>query len=147
MRPSIDKTVDNWYNINVARKYQRDSHRVHLVLYHFVWCPKRRRPVLTGDIATRTADILRVVAAENDWTIEHLAILPDHVHVFVQGDPTTPAHDIARRFKGRTSHDLREEFPSLRRLPSLWTRSYFCATAGNVSAESIQRYIDAQAGQ
>jgi putative transposase len=39
---------------------------------------------------------------------------------------------------------LRQEFPHLLRLPSLWTRSYFCSTAGNVSSQTIQRYIAEQ---
>jgi putative transposase len=30
------------------------------------------------------------------------------------------------------------------RLPNLWTRSYYVGTAGNVSAATIQRYIDEQ---
>jgi REP element-mobilizing transposase RayT len=29
----------------------------------------------------------------------------------------------------------------------MWTRSYFAATAGTVSQETIQRYIDAQTGK
>lgn len=45
-----------------------------------------------------------------------------------------------------TSHELRAKYSSLRRLPSLWTRSYFAATAGNVSSEVIRRYIEAQKG-
>ncbi|HEY7416658.1 MAG TPA: transposase, partial [Ktedonobacteraceae bacterium] len=39
---------------------------------------------------------------------------------------------------------LREEFPHLKRMPSLWTRSIFVSTAGNVSQESIQKYIERQ---
>jgi hypothetical protein len=31
---------------------------------------------------------------------------------------------------------VREEFPHLRKLPSLWTRSFFLSTAGNMSQES-----------
>ncbi|RLB07689.1 MAG: IS200/IS605 family transposase, partial [Deltaproteobacteria bacterium] len=27
---------------------------------------------------------------------------------------------------------------------SMWTRSYFVSTAGNVSSETIKRYIEAQ---
>lgn len=51
------------------------------------------------------------------------------------------------RVKGTTSHALRREFPFLtRRLPSLWTRSYYVGTAGKVSAATIQRYIDQQKG-
>ena len=28
--------------------YTRDEHRVHLIIYHLVWTPKRRKPVLAG---------------------------------------------------------------------------------------------------
>ena len=130
----------------MAREYQHDSHRVHLVLYHLIWCPKRRKAVLTGKVAIRLDQILHVVAAEHGWDIERLAIQPDHLHLFIRGDSVTPAHEMVRLLKGRTAHDLRNEFPILLRLPSLWTRSYFCATAGNVSAAAIERYIEAQKG-
>jgi putative transposase len=51
------------------------------------------------------------------------------------------------RIKGKTWHTLRKEFPSLRsRLPSLWTSAYYVATAGNVSSETIRKYIEAQKG-
>ena len=131
----------------MSREYKHDSHRVHLVLYHFIWCPKRRKPVLTGNVAKRLDQILHEVASSHNWDIEHLAIQPDHLHLFIRGDSIIPAHAMVRFFKGRSSHDLRKEFPFLLRLPSLWTRSYFCATAGNVSAEAIARYIEAQKGQ
>ena len=39
---------------------------------------------------------------------------------------------------------MRKEFPELGKLPSLWTRSYFASTAGNISQETIQKDIDAQ---
>jgi putative transposase len=39
---------------------------------------------------------------------------------------------------------LRDEFPQLKRLPSLWTRSFFLSTAGNVSQETIRNYIEQQ---
>lgn len=32
-------------------EYQRDEHRVHLILYHLVWTPKRRKAVLKDAIA------------------------------------------------------------------------------------------------
>ena len=55
-------------------------------------------------------------------TIIRLAIQPDHVHLFIRADPYTLPSDIPRLIKGRSSHYLREEFPHLRKLPSLWTR-------------------------
>lgn len=131
----------------MSREYEHNPHRVHLVLYHLIWCPKRRKPVLTGAVAARLRDVLAEVATEWGWTVENLTVIPDHVHLFVRGEPTVPAHEMVRLFKGRSSRVLRQEFPHLLRLPSLWTRSYFCSTAGNVSAEAIQQYIVAQKGQ
>jgi putative transposase len=53
---------------------------------------------------------------------------------------------VVKQCKGITSRRLRQQFKHLLKLPSLWTRSYFASTAGNVSAETIRRYIDAQKG-
>lgn len=124
--------------------YRHDRHSVHLVVFHLVWCPKRRKPVLVGEIARRLRQIIAEIAKENGWDILEWAINPDHVHLFVRGEPTTPAAGMVRAFKGRSSRLLRQEFPELLRLPSLWTRSYFVSTAGNVSSETIQHYIAAR---
>ena len=126
--------------------YQRDEHRVFLIVYHLVWTPKRRKAVLTGTIAADCQALIEKKCTEKGWEILELAIQPDHVHLFVQAWPTTSAAEIVKECKGITSHELRKKYPVLKRLPSLWTRSYFAATAGNVSSEAIQRYIAAQKG-
>jgi putative transposase len=129
-------------NIN----YQRDEHRVHQIVYHLVWTPKRRKAVLTGAIATDCQVLIEKKCAEKGWEILELAIQPDHVHLFVQAWPTASAAEIIKECKGITSHELRQKYPILMRLPSLWTRSYFAATAGNVTSEAIEGYIAAQKG-
>jgi REP element-mobilizing transposase RayT len=48
--------------------------------------------------------------------------------------------------KGISAFELRRKHPQLLKLPSMWTRSYFAATVGNVSAEIIEKYIAAQKG-
>jgi putative transposase len=65
----------------------------------------------------------------------------DHVHLFLGCPPKIAPYQIAHRIKGATSRILRQEFPELLRMPSLWTRSYFVSTAGNVSRETIKKYI------
>lgn len=119
------------------------SHTVHLMVYHIIFCPKRRRKVLIGPIHDRLGQIIQEVVNEHKWSLIELAIQPDHVHVFIRSNPSTLPTDIARLIKGRSAHVLREEFPALKRLPSLWTRSTY-STAGNVSSEIIQKYIERQ---
>jgi putative transposase len=79
--------------------------------------------------------------------IHAVEVMADHVHLFVESDPTQCVAEIVNRFKGRTSRILRQEFRSLRsRLPTLWSRSYFAATVGTVSKATVRRYIEAQKG-
>ncbi|KAA2266453.1 IS200/IS605 family transposase [Solihabitans fulvus] len=113
--------------------------------YHVVWCSKYRRAVLTGPVKDRCEELIRAKAAEHGWGIVALEVLPDHVHLFVRPDQTaSPAH-VANQFKGVTSRVLREEFPHLRsRLPTLWSRSYFVASVGAGSADTVRQYIDTQ---
>ncbi len=124
--------------------YQRDEHRIHLIVYHLVWTLKRRKAVLVGDIQVECERLIRQTCEEHGWTILELAIQPDHIHLFVRVFPTTSAADVVQKCKGVTSRFLRQQFPTLLKLPSLWTGSYFASSAGNVSSETIQKYIEAQ---
>ena len=128
-------------------EYQRDEHRVHLIVYHLIWCPKRRKRILVEPIATTLHQLIADKCAQRGWDILQLAIQPDHVHLFVRVFPTNAAADVISEIKGFTSHELRRFYPHiLSKLPSLWTRSYFASTAGNVSEATIRAYIEAQKG-
>ncbi len=124
---------------------KRTHHATYNINYHLVWCPKYRRSVLTGDVGKRLAELIPLYAAELDGEVLELVVMPDHVHLFASFPPTLSIAQIMYKLKGATSHQLREEFPHLNsQLPSLWTRSYYIATAGHVSAAMIKRYIDDQ---
>jgi putative transposase len=142
MASRLALSVATWYPFYLD--YQHEQHSVHLVVYHIIWCPKRRRKVLVGPVRTRLEQLTDEVAAEHDWTVIELATQPDPVHLFIRANPYTLPADIPRRSKGRSSHDVRKEFPLLLKLPSLWTRSFFLSTAGTVSQETIKRYIERQ---
>ena len=129
-------------------RYARNAGAVFNLKYHIVWCPKYRRPVLTPPIDDRLKQIIADVAKENEFTVHTLEVMPDHVHLFVEADPTHPVAEIVNRFKGASSRLLRQEFPSLRsRLPTLWSRSYYAGTVGHVSEATVRRYIENQKGK
>jgi putative transposase len=130
----------------------RKATLVSLINYHSVWCPKYRRQVLGGAVKMRLETLIREVAVELDCEVLALEVMADHMHVFLSCPPILAPCQIVFRIKGRSSRKLRREFPHLRRLPSLWTRSYpstplrpgFVGTAGNVSADTIRHYIEMQ---
>lgn len=131
---------------NNKLNYQRDEHRVHLIVYHLVWTTKRRKAVLVNEIAQECRELIEAKCTQNGWEIIEFAIQPDHIHLYVRVWTTNSAAEVIKECKGVTSHVLREKYPQLRKLPSLWTRSYFAATSGNVSSNVIEAYITAQKG-
>jgi len=127
---------------------ERTRHAHYNINYHFVWCPKFRRPVLAGAVGKRLTEVLHKEVTALGGEILDLVVQPDHVHLFVTFPPDIAIPQIMFRLKGTSAYQLRKEFPFLKsRLPSLWTRSYYVGTAGHVSAETIKRYIDDQKGQ
>ena len=126
------------------QQYRHNRHSVSLMNFHFVWISRRRRKVLIGEVATRLEEVIKEVSSELSLNILAIEIMPDHVHLFVSCPPSIAADQIMFRIKGRSSRVLRKEFPHLLKMPSMWTRSYFVSTAGNVSTETIKRYIAEQ---
>ncbi|WP_425450675.1 IS200/IS605 family transposase [Sulfoacidibacillus thermotolerans] len=126
-------------------EYKSNHNVVYSCKYHVVWCPKYRRRVLTSEVEERLKAILREVAEERQADIIELEVMPDHVHLLVEVDPQFGIHRLIRLMKGRSSHHLREEFPWIKkRLPTLWTNSYFVSTVGGAPLAVIKQYIENQ---
>lgn len=105
-------------------------------------CPSYRRAVLAGSAAGRCRELISEKCAGHGWRIVTLEVMPGPVRLFVKTGPGDSPSYVANQFKGFTSRRFREEFPHLRsRLPALWSRSFFVASAGAVSAATVQRYI------
>jgi putative transposase len=87
-------------------------------------------------------DILRELECE-PLAIE---VMPDHVHVFVLCPPRHSPAYIVNHLKGKSARRILQRFPELRTRATrekLW-RSYFVATAGNVTADIIKKYAEEQ---
>jgi putative transposase len=125
--------------------YKSNNNVVYSSKYHVVWCPKYRRKVLVGPVEKRLFALIHKAALRYRAELIALEILPDQVHLLVEVDPQFGIHRLVKYIKGVTSHDLRNEFDSLRtRLPSLWTNSYFVSTVGGAPLEVIKQYVEKQ---
>ena len=129
----------------MKNEYRHTNTTVSLINYHFVFCPRYRRKIfLIPNIEERFKSLIDEKCKE--LNIEIIAIECDkyHVHIFLNCMPTQSPTDIMQYIKGYTSKILRKEFEQLAKMPSLWTRSYFVSTAGNVCSETIKKYVENQ---
>ena len=123
--------------------FQRNC--VYQTAYHAVWCPKYRKPVLIGNIATETERLIREICIQRQWDILALEIQPDHIHLFVSLPPSISVAEVMKILKGSIARTLFVKFPELKQKllgDHLWSPSYYVGTAGNVSSETIERYIE-----
>ena len=129
----------------MLNEYRRTKTTVSLIIYHFVFCPRYRRKIfLNSKVEERFKMLVQEICKELEIEIIAMECEKDHVHLFLNSLPTFSPTDIMAKIKGVTSKKIREEFSHLQHLPSLWTRSYFVSTAGNVSSETIRRYVENQ---
>lgn len=120
---------------------------VYLTAYHIVWRPVYRRDVLQEPVKTTLENLLHTIAHQNHMDVLAVDVQPDHVHLFVSMPPTMSIAQAVKLFKGISARQLRLMYPQLRkrtRSDRLWAPSYYCGTAGHVSAETIKKYIENQ---
>lgn len=118
---------------------------VYQTAYHVIWCPKYRRDVLTGMVAEEIGKMLDAICAERGWPVISRETQPDHIHLFLSIPPAVAVADAVKVLKGITARRLFLRFPNLKKRLGgghLWSPSYYVGTAGNVSAETIRRYIE-----
>lgn len=126
-------------------EYKHTKTTVSLINYHLVFCPRYRRKIFNiPGLEERFKELTLTECKKHGIDVLAMECHIDHVHMFVSVYPQQSIPDVVKYIKGATSHKLREEFPVLRKMPALWTRSYFVSTEGNVSSQTIEWYINTQ---
>ena len=129
----------------MKNEYKHTNTTVSLLNYHIVFCPRYRRKIFNIEgLEERFKQLTIEECKKHNIEVLALECNVDHVHIFVSVYPQQSIPKVVQQIKGATSKKLREEFQQLSPMPNLWTRSYFVSTAGNVSSETIEWYINQQ---
>lgn len=124
---------------------QSGGHSKYDLKYHFVWCPKYRKLVLGGNIGRYVSRVVREVAERYDFQIEELAVMEDHVHMFVSAPPDIAPSRIVQMVKSITAREVFKRFPGIKRKlwgGALWERGYFVMSSGTGTTDDmIRKYV------
>lgn len=126
----------------------RERHTKHVtykIAYHFVWCPKYRKQILTGDVAQFVQSEIERLCKENAWEIGALNVQEDHVHLFLSAPPAVSPALIANTLKGITARQVFKRHPEVKKQVwggSFWSRSYYVGTVGDMIEETVKTYIE-----
>ena len=137
------------------RKLQTNNHCKNLIMYHLIFVCKYRRKVFSNhDFAEELKLQISEVAKRYDFQIDTIDLdypKPDHIHILIRNVPKLSPLQIVRVLKQQTNFWAWQKFDSYLkkfywRGKHLWTRGYFCSTVGNVSAETVHKYLEKQGG-
>ena len=139
MKRKIDKITD----ANYERGY------VYNVNYHLIWCTKYRRECFVNEIlVNEMKEIIFDLSKIIDLEIKEVEVTPDHVHLLISFKPKYSITDIVKNIKGYTARIFFKKHPEIKNNSfwggKLWSPSYYVGTVGNMSKETVQKYIQNQ---
>ncbi len=121
------------------------KHVTYKLAYHFVWCPKYRKKLLTGKLVLFIEQEIRRICEANTWAIGALNVQADHVHLFVSSPPSVAPSQIAHTIKGSTARRVFQRFPEVKKHlwgGAFWSRSYYVGSVGDMSVDTVLKYIE-----
>lgn len=126
---------------------KRNSNAVYLLNYHIILVVKYRKKIfVNGQIIERAKELMRKISSENDVEVINQECGDDHIHLMVSTKPTLQLTKYINLLKGHSARALRKEFDFSEQLygDSFWSDSYYIATCGNVSLDTLYNYIENQ---
>ena len=116
--------------------------------FHLIWVTKYRKNIFINKrLSNSMIEILKNIADGNGVTIQHIEVMPDHVHMMISFPPDMTPSSVVKSFKGTSARMWFKKYPETKSQlwgGHLWSPSYFMSTLGNVSKEIVTEYIENQ---
>lgn len=130
------------------KELNSNNNAVFSLRYHLIVCVKyRKKAFMNENICERCKDIIRETSIKNGVNVLEIECGSDHIHLLIDTKPSTDLTGYINVIKGRSSRLLREEFPELKEIlygDAFWSPSYYLATVGNVSLDTLMKYVEDQ---
>ena len=136
------------HNISNDR-YQYRRHNKNLLMAHLIFVVKYRKELLFGEIREAVMQYIFDICVRKHWYIRRMETDKDHIHILLQYNPTDNISQIVSTLKSySTYHVWKRHGVYLRgyfwKENTFWSDGYFACSIGNVSKETIERYIENQ---
>ncbi len=133
----------------ILKEYISKNHSKFLIKYHIILVCKYRKQLLVGAVEYDMKKIMRHISEMSDFDIEVMETDKDHLHLMVRSEPKLSPLQIVRRLKQMSTSAVWKKYGDFLRHNfykehTFWTDGYFVSSIGNVSQETIKKYIENQ---
>jgi putative transposase len=131
-------------------RYVSKNHSKYLLMTHLIFVCKYRKKLLIK-FGEQIKKLFYDIVEEHDLDIIEMEIDKDHIHLLIQYSPTQSILEIVRHFKQISTYRIwRQENNSIYLSKQFWVEKtfwsdgYFACSIGQVSKETIEKYIQSQ---
>ena len=133
----------------ILKEYISKNHSKFLIKYHIILVCKYRKQLLVGAVEYDMKKTMRHISEMSDFHIEVMETDKDHLHMMVRSEPKLSPLQIVRRLKQMSTSAVWKKYRDFLRHNfykehTFWTDGYFVSSIGNVSQETIKKYIENQ---
>ena len=128
--------------------YRHGSHSKCSLRVHLIFVTKYRLQILRP-LANTILDAILTVLNDLQASVVAVQIMDEHLHLLVEYSPVVSVLQIVKRLKQQTTFAIWQQHKNyistkLWKERTLWSDGYFAASVGDVSTETIQRYLENQ---
>jgi putative transposase len=128
--------------------FNRNSHHIYYIHYHFVWIPKYRHKIFQEPYRTDLKQIIRQAAYNYNMEVTELEIPPDHIHMMIKTLPKFSPSTIMQTIKSISAIQFFKKHPAIKSKyfwgGHLWTESYYVETVGRKKEDELRQYVQNQ---
>ena len=130
--------------------YISDSHRKFNLKYHIIFVCKYRKQLLANkEVGEFMKNEMIRISERSDFTIDTIEVDKNHIHLLIDSSPSISIASIVRRLKQESTISVWKVFFNFLKgqfwkEKTFWTDGYFASTIGQVSEETVRRYIENQ---
>ena len=138
-----------WRVMAITTWLSKNRHK-YLLQYHLIFvCKYRKKLLVDASISDDIKQLSYEICLKHNVIIKHMETDKDHIHYMIETEPTMALSDLVRTLKSYTTFHvwkryeifLRKHFWKER---TFWTDGYFICSIGNVSEETLKKYIEEQ---
>ena len=129
-------------------EYRKGNHSVYGLNYHIVLVTKYRKKCINEELGERLkAECIRLIEGREGRVLE-IETDQDHLHILAELSPKYALAESIGILKSVTARIMRRDYAGYLSQfywgDSFWSDSYFVASSGGVTMETLRQYVEDQ---
>jgi putative transposase len=120
------------------------DHSVSLLNYHFVFVTQDRRAIFDEAIAPNLFAYLKSLGQAHLFVVDRIGILPDHLHLLIEGVPSSSAEQYAQALLNNTGSWMERNYSGVLKATgawNVWQPSYYVGTVGEYTTAQVSSFL------